>query len=321
MYSKLLKSWQESPAHLLLLSKFCNGDSPERYNKADYWEVALKGEPTKAIQQFINDGMLEPADLHELINYKFKVSELVLLLKEQRLKITGRKDALIQRLIENDLNKMRAVTKGLNLYRCTEKGKQLAENYLNEEKTKREIVMHKVTNLLENKEYSSAASIVAQYEAKQVFSRGLGIDWRNYDIASDVESLKTIFEATPKILEGMDENHLKPLRFAAGMMHLWGTNNSKEWLQNTLETGIHLDSDATCRMLLFYAIHLRNMKNFREAGIKTIEILGVNDENTCSECQKISGKKYQLEYLPELPYCKCTCAMGCRCTTVMSDFK
>jgi hypothetical protein len=55
----------------------------------------------------------------------------------------------------------------------------------------------RVLDVLARNEFSKAVRIVAQYEAFQVFPRGLGIDWNNYDVQSGVESLKTIFEKTP----------------------------------------------------------------------------------------------------------------------------
>ena len=314
------KDWQSSSAHLLLLSKFRNGDSPERYREADYWETVLKETPAKAIEQFIKDGILEPAGLQELMNYRFKSSDLVLMLKERGLKTSGRKEELIYRLLNNDTSAMREITKGLDLYRCAEEGMQLVEKYLDDEKSRKKAVEHEVLKSLEKKAYSEAASIVAQYEATQVFPRGLGIDWKNYDITSDVGLLKTIFESTPAILKGIEENRLKQFRLASGMMQLWGTNTARHWLPVGLETGVHLDSDAACRMLIFFASYLRNMKNYREAGAKSVEVLGVNDENTCPQCRMIIGRKYRLEDVPELPYNKCTCVIGCRCTIVTNEF-
>ena len=109
--------------------------------------------------------------------------------------------------------------------------------------------------------------IVTQYEASQVFPRGLGIDWKNYDVESGVESLKLIFERTPDILNGMEEEQLIELRRAAAMMELWGTNTAKHWLPDDFQTGIHLEGDVASRMLVFHASHIRNMQNYRSASL------------------------------------------------------
>lgn len=243
------KDWRSSPAHLLLLSKFRNGDSPTRYRDIDYWETALGEKPANVIEQFIKEGMLEQAGLPELIAYKFNSSDLKSMLKENGLKVSGRKEEFIHRLIENDAKAMSEATKDIDLYRCTAAGVQLAENYLAAEKRKRESAEREIFDLLVREEYSKAVRVVAEYEASQVFPRGLGTDWKSYDGTSDVESLKTIFNSTPAILQRIEENRLKQLRLAASMMQLWGTNTARHWLPDGFDTGIHLDGDAGCRKL------------------------------------------------------------------------
>lgn len=315
------KNWESSPAHLLLLSKFRNGDSPTRYRDAEYWKAVLKEKPLKVIEQFLKEGILVSAGLQELVDYKFKAADLKVMLKERGLKVSGHKEELIQRLIDNDAKALREATKGLDLYRCTAEGMQLAEHYLEGEKAKRAAAERDVLNLLARREFSKAIRVVAQYEASQVFPRGLGIDWNNYDDTSGIESLKAIFDTTPAILRSMEENRLSQLRLAASMMQLWGTYTAGQWLSDDFESGIHLDSDAASRMFVFHASHLRNMQDYKEAGVKTVEVLGVDDVNTCPECRKISGKKYKLENVPDLPYTKCTCEIGCRCTTIVGELQ
>src|SRR5262245_41868035 len=234
-------NWRNSPAHLLLLSKFRNGDSPARYRDAEYWEAMLNEKPAKAIDQFHKEGVLETAGLRELIDYKFKASDLKLMLKEKRLKISGRKEELIQRLIENDEQSMRDATNGLVLYRCTPEGIQLAEHYLESEKAKRTGAERDVYDLLTRREFSKAVRIVVQYNASRVFPPGVGIDWTNYDAESDIESLEAIFTRTPGILKGIEERRLYQLRLVAAMMQLWGSNAARRWLPDGFETGIHLD--------------------------------------------------------------------------------
>lgn len=307
------KDWRNSPAHLLLLSKFRDCNAPDRYRDDESWEVALKENPINAIERFLREEVLEPAGLRELVDYKFKASDLKLMAKRRNLKVSGRKEEVIRRLIENDEHAMRDATNGLVMYRCTTEGLQIAERYLDRENAKRDATQREVLDLLAGKLFSNAVRIFVQYEASQVFPRGLGIDWKNYDVESEVELLKAIFERTPGILKHIEENRLSELRLAAAMMQLWGTNTARRWLADDFETGIRLDSDAACRMLIFHAVYLRKMANYEEVGFKTIEINSVNDGSTCAQCRKINGKKYKIGTVPELPYVKCTSDMGCRC--------
>jgi len=320
MFGSLHKNdWRNSAAHLLLLSKFRSGDSLDRYREAEYWEVVLNENPLNAIKQFINEGVLEPAGLQILVDYKFKASDLKLLAKDSGLKVSGRKEELIKRLIEKDEQSMRDATKGLIMYKCTTEGIQIAENYLERENAKRDAAEQEIIGLLVKKDFSNAVRILAQYEASQVFPRGLDIDWKNYDVESGVELLKIIFERTPGILKGIEENRLSKLRIAAAMMQLWGTNTTRHWLPDDFETGIQLDCDTASRMFVFHAHHLSNMKSFEDAGIRNVEVSGTSDDMQCPECKKIDGKLFKLEDAPELPYAKCTCGMGCRCLLIPED--
>jgi hypothetical protein len=316
-----IKDWQSSPAHLLLLSKFRNGDSPTRYQEADYWKTVLGEKPIVVIEQLIKEGMLKPAGLPELVNYKFKAPDLKSMLKASGLKISGRKEELIQRLIDNNEKLISEAIKDIKLYQCTETGLQLTENYLATEQAKRKSAEREAFDLLAREEYTNAALVVAQYEASQVFPRGLGIDWKNYNATSDAESLKVIFNSVPEILQHITKTQLTQLRLTAGMMLLWGTNKGqKYWLPDGIDTGIHLDSDTACRMFVFYASNLRKMKHFKEIGARAVKILGTNDGNTCSKCREINNEKYSIESAPELPHTKCTCPLGCRCTIAIAEF-
>lgn len=315
------RDWRASSAHLLLLSKFRHNDSPTKYRDAGYWEAALNEKPENAVQRFIQEAMLEPADLLGVLDYRYKATDLKSMLKGKGLKVSGRKDELIRRLIENDAQGMSDTTKGLAVYRCTAEGMKLVESYREREQARREAAEQQVLSLLSGGEYKEAVRAVAGFEATQVFARGIGIDWKNYDGASDVESLKLIFTMTPAILKGIDESQLIHLRRGAAMMHLWGAGTAKQWLPLGFETGTRLYGDAACRMLVFHASHIRNMKAFRETGVRTVEVSGAGDDGCCPACQKINGRVYRLDNVPDLPYAKCTSEDGCRCTLLAKDYE
>lgn len=322
MFGWLKKTdWKSSPPHLLLLSKFLRGDSPSRYAAAEHWKSVLKEGPKEAIQRFVEDKMLEPASLAELVDFKFKASELKDMLKARQLKVSGRKPELIARLVESDMEGMVAATSDVQLLRCTPEAARIAEKYVARQDERRATTENEVLRLLERRDYVKAVRAVVAFEATQVFPRGLGIDWSNYDGSSDIKALKTIFETKPRILDDINNDLLENLRVSAGMMQLWGTNRAAPWLSEDFTTGIHLDADSAARMLVFYASHLRVMEQYKEAGVRTAEVMAVGDNLTCSACHAINGKKYRLEAALELPYANCTCEIGCRCTTVAAGLR
>ncbi len=78
--------------------------------------------------------------------------------------------------------------------------------------------------------FKEASVAVAAYESEQVFSRGMGIDWKNHNPNHDVEMMNNIFRSKPKILSKLRDDKLDMFRQGAAMMSLWGKNTAKDWL-------------------------------------------------------------------------------------------
>jgi len=310
--------WRKSPAHLLFLSKFRRPRAMGDFTQSDIWKAVLKETPNKAMRRFQDEGLLEQASLNGLLDYKYKVSELKPMLKQRGLPISGRKAELIERLVQADPEGIKKATRGLSVLQCTEKGWAIAEEYLAQEKEKRAKVEEQTLQALRQRRFKEASQAVATFEAQQVFPRGIGIDWGRYNPAHDVAMLKVIFQAKPKILNAVNDEQMGHLRLAAGMMHLWGTNQAESWLPDNFEAGLIMDNDTAARMILFYASHQRSIAKYHAAGVRRVEILATDD--SCPACKKLTQKKYQLKEVPELPYEQCTSEMGCRCTTVVADF-
>lgn len=310
--------WEKSPAHLLLLSKFRKPRAIDDFSQSDTWEAVLNEAPKKAVKRFISEGLLKQASLNGLLDYKYKVSELKLMLEQRGLPVSGRKAGLIERLVESDPDGMRKVVRGLNVLQCTEQGRAIAEEYLAQEKEKRARVEEQTLYALHQRKFKKASQMVAAFEAQQVFPRGINIDWKHHNPDQDVAMLKVIFQAKPRILATLNEEQMGHVRLAAGMMYLWGTNQAKAWLPDDLETDLRMDNDAAARMIVFYAYHQRSIAQYRATGVKTVRILATGD--SCAACKKLARRKYKISEVPELPYEKCTHEMGCRCTMVAGDF-
>ncbi|MGB3716480.1 MAG: SAP domain-containing protein [Candidatus Promineifilaceae bacterium] len=305
-----------APAHLLYLSKFLK---PSTLQQADYWDPVLGEAPEQAAKRFYDNGLLEQVGLSDRLAHAYTISELKPMLRERGLPVSGRKAVLINRLIEADPKGMQKTVRDLRLLVCTEKGKRIAEDYLAQEREKRARVVNQTLNALRENRFSEASEMVAGYEAQQVFMRGINIDWRNHNPRQDVAMLKVMFQARPKILPSLNEEHLGPLRLAAGMMYLWGEGHAKTWLPGNFKTDLDMDNDTAARMILFYAYHRRNMAGFRRLPmVKTVKI-SVTD-TSCPRCKKLSAKKYKPPEVPELPYEHCTNALGCRCRAVLGDY-
>jgi hypothetical protein len=313
--------WRKSKAHLLLLSKFIHANSFEDFARHDYWKNMwnnVLGEPlTKAIKRFEDEKMLITADLNDLLLYKYRVNELKDMLKQQGLPISGSKDELVQRLVQADPNGMRKAVAELKLLKCDERGREIAEQYLVNEKEKRAKVEFQVMEYLTKRKFREASLTVAAYEAEQVFPRGMGVNWKHYDPNHDIEMLNTIFGSKPRSVAQLGDEKLEALRIGAAMMALWGTNTVKEWLPTDFETGLPFGSDAAARNVLSYARNRAILLGLKkESVVKGVKVLSARDNRTCQKCASLDGKVFTVDEALEkmlLPdwcnseegYCRC----------------
>lgn len=321
--SRRHSNWRSSPAHLLLLSKFLSARPAETYADSKGWLDAL-GEPVqRAIGRFLADGVLIPAGLGHRLDHCFTVTELRHLLRERGLRVSGSKADIIARLIDADPLGMEKAVAHLALLQCSEEGQRLSRQYLEAEKDKKDATFQQTLAMLQQGKCRSASLAMAAYEAGQVFQRGIGIDWQNYDPDDDIAMLERIMKGrTPKILKGIDSKDLAQLRLAAGMMHLWSLADADaaNLLPDGFGTGIALGAPTSIRMLLTYHLQQAQLQQYRQmvrSGLcKTVSIRTCNDDSVCPACRAMAQRHYSLADVPELPHEKCTSEQGCRCWMV-----
>jgi hypothetical protein len=302
-------------AHLLLLSKFLHPKMVDDFTESDNWKTVLEESPKQAIKRFLDGGMLAQANLYAQLDYKFKASELKNMLKKRALAVSGRKEDLIQRLVQADPGGMKKAVAGLTVLLCSDRGRETAEQYLASEKANRRNVEQRIMEYLRQHKFKEASVMVASYEAEQIFPRGIDIDWNRHNPVREIAMLNTIFGSKPKILAKLRDEKLEDLRIGAAMMALWGKNEAQEWLPSNFETGLSIDINAAARMFFFFALHQASLKQFRNSGVvEYVEILAAQD--SCDACKKLTKRKYKLDEVPELPHEHCTHEMGCRCTEI-----
>ena len=312
--------WLTSKPHRLLLSKLLKPKMIDDFSPS--WESVLGESPRQAIQRFISDGTLAEADLSGYLDYKYGIPKLKEMLKERGLAVSDHKGDLIQRLVEADTDGMKNATKGPIVLRCSPRGEKLAKQFVSDEDADLASVERRVFAYLQEHRFREASEEVASYEARQVFPRGVGMDWAHHNPAGDIEALNVIFSSTPKILAGLEAEKLEQLQSAAGMMYLWGEpKESRKWLSPNFETSLALDNDAAARMIWFFAMHKQTLARYRAGQVGNVRILSALD--SCEACRTFEGRVYALDDVPELPHEKCTHIKGCRCTyvPVVEDYR
>jgi hypothetical protein len=270
----------KSSAHLLLLSKFLTRKEIGDSTLSDsIWSRVLGEGAQAAIKQLVDEDLLECADLEGLLDFKFKATELKDMVKQRGLPVSGRKGDLIARLVQTDPETAQRTVHGLTVLKCSEKGREMAEQYLSKEQENKTYVEKLILDALRVLDFKTACLLCASYEADKTFPRepfilGQTYDpvraaasWKVYNPAEDVKMLKKIFGCKPKILARLNEEQLNLVRIAAGMTHLWGSGGGEPWLPFWLpedfKTDLPMSSDATPRMILFYLNHLNKLESYR----------------------------------------------------------
>jgi hypothetical protein len=310
--------WRKSPAHLLLLAKFLDPQTPERFAKSDDWVRVLGEDPRRAIKRLVDEGLLEPVALPELLARQYKVSELKKMLQQRGLVTSGRKEDLIARLIEADPKGMKKAVAGVTLLKCSSQGQRVAEEYLAQERIRRGQMEEDTIEALKRHRFREASLTVASYEAEQVFPRGMGIDWKHYDPSGNVELLTAIFQHKPKRLDHLVDAQIEAVRVAAAVRVLvWNVGQATEWLEANQADGLRVSCSVAIHIVESYARFRVEITRLRRSGYKRVRVNTCNDNLVCDACRRLSTRQYAIDKVPELPYEKCTSEV-CRCWIVGS---
>lgn len=312
---------QNTMAHDLLLSKFLRANDPSSFDGCDYWTAPLGRPVQQVLKQAIADGLLVPDDnLERRLDYKARVTDLKHILRERKLKVSGKKAELIARVIGADRASAERIVEGVNLFRCSDSERERLQAVLEREKRNRQETEEAVLGAIQEHRFSDAASIVVKFEAAQVFPRGVGLSWDASCAQTLRESIESIFGPKwPKLLATVPQESREAIRVTAAMFKIWGFFNSERCFPDGLDLGTHIERGEVPKMLVSHALHLEHLKEYRNMGrdgVNGVEILIVEDNSTCDRCRALKGQTFSLSKVPEIPHEKCTSTVGCRCYMV-----
>jgi ribosomal protein S27E len=144
---------------------------------AAFWTPHV-GPFEKSVNSFIQNGLLSPATFSEKLESKFKVADLQRLLKDRGVMPKGKKADLVSLLVKSlPENQLAALVAEIHLFRATPLGRQLIENHLENQRQERAKMEAGALVFLNGRDVLRASGIVAEYEARKINPRGLGIDW------------------------------------------------------------------------------------------------------------------------------------------------
>ncbi|MSR16145.1 MAG: hypothetical protein EXR86_16690 [Gammaproteobacteria bacterium] len=272
----------------------------------------------RAVAELVSEKLLEPPSLVQHLAGIYSGAELKALSKTCGTPQSGPKEKVAQRLADADPTAMASLVRPHPAWICSARGRARADEYKAEKRFERDKAEQETIEFLRLRRLQAAALAVAQYESRQLFARGIGVDWSRYDPAEDTKLLDLVFLAVPAILTGVSPDAVQPLRIAASMALLWGTGDGSRWISPDTVAGITLPRSVAVRMFMFYARHKRELERWPAwAGAPVIAVMPTGDARSCAGCRALAGRAYSITDVPELPHARCTSGDGCRCTYSM----
>lgn len=315
----------DETAVLELLSMFESASNPANRIPEDwqsFWFEKLGTSFMSAVGAIEARGLLREPTTQERLDAGFTVAQLKGIARSRALKTSGRKADLLKRILESDTPDNPVDLPSARLLICSAEARDAVSQYKSEKKAAKEEAMLLTQKLLEEGRLREASEAVCDFETKQFFPRGLGVDWSKQAPALSSE-LNFIFSTTPRFHKKRFGKVNPALRVDAAQSILWGHSITPS--DGDSRGGPYSGDDLELyqRMLVSYARfrdELEQIKALVSNGMALeCEIVPVENANTtCTACLSDCGKTYAVADVPELPHEDCECAIGCRCTLVAS---
>jgi hypothetical protein len=300
-------NWASSQPYLALLEKFLSAREVKDWF-LESWAPAFGTDTQRVIDGLIAHGALELAPT---------VADLKVMLSSRGLKVSGKKAELIQRLLEADPKGMEVKYAHRMILRCTPAASQAVSRWKSECESAYEIAADNVIAALRNRDFKEAICVADVYR-KNKFEppihpgvAAMMITPAPRSIEERANDFATVFTMRPKILRELKPEQWEGLYLNYAVGELLGRTAPEKCMPGFTGVGI-MDSATATRMLSFYVKHQSDLARSRELGIKKVKIIGIGG---CEACSALNNKIFLFDELPELPYEKCTCDLGCRCTT------
>ena len=163
-------------------------------------------------------------------------------------------------------------------------------------------------------QFLEALSTLYEFEASQVFPRGLNVDWSTMSPEADTRFLELLFSHVPLAASETPSEWLLPCRIGAAMFHLvWNVGEVTAWLKSTIPDQSEGALFKTSSDMCSHASFLSEVEDLASSPFEVeIHVLTCNDQWVCSSCRSLAERSYNLANVPELPNPDCTSGR-CRC--------
>lgn len=308
--------WASSPPHLALLQRFLSLRDA-RTGVPDHWQSMFGTHPQDVVESLLALHLLEPVSLAETIEFCHTGAELKKLLAARGLKVSGRKADQAQRLLDADPEGVRHLSLEHKIVRCTPAASQAVQAWLDHQARTLELATDETIAALRRRQWKTAIQIGDAYRDKRFeppvhpAQEALTIRPGPRTIEERAAELAKTFTMRPKILEGLDLEQWEGLHLNYAIWQLLGHSAEEKCMPGFAGLGA-MDAATVLRMMGFYERQWCDLEQWRKLGIKKASI-SCTKSGSCEACIALDEKTYRLDRLPELPYERCTCVLGCRC--------
>lgn len=310
---------------LEISSLFSNPSRPSVHARPgvdERWRQKIGASIPQVVNGLRDAGLLREANATELLEAEFSLAKLKEIAKGLGLKVSGRKAALAQRIVDSGYNPRMKDTGEVFLV-CTERGHSLVQEYRNAKKRAREDAQSETLDLVKRDDFRQACELVAQFESEQYWQRGLNVNW-DTQAPKLLRDVKRLMKAKPAYLLKRFGEIPNEARLLAVMSTLWGVNNfpalrGKLIPDNMTENDMFICSDA----LRSHHPQGNGKTEIAQHGLSFHwECVAKETSDTCAACEAANGQRYKPGCEPELPHTDCECEGGCRCLYIqrLDDF-
>lgn len=308
--------WTNSQPHLAMLQRFVSMRDGE-IGVPEHWQPMFGVTPRKVVEALVKGKILEEITLVEKIQFCHTGADLRKLLAARGLKVSGKKAEQAQRLLDADAEGMLQLCGKRKVLTCSSEAKQAVAAWVRERNDALVEAADKVIAALLQRRFKDALELADAYRKTrfevpvQPGQDAITIKTPQRSVEERIADLARIFTLRPKILKDLPSDDWEGLYLNHCLWKLIGTEFLEKCMPGFTGLGV-MDEATVARMLSFYSGHSQNRENWRVLGIKKASVSCCNS-GSCDPCLALDGKTYQLSKLPELPYERCICALGCRC--------
>ena len=294
-------------AEALLLSRFLVPNDITGVLADPRWASVLSEPPEETLARFRAAGLLGPASLSERLG-GLSEKELKDQCRKADLKVSGRKEALAERISTADVSQAEALPADRMVLCVSEAGALIAREFTDRRDAARTKAQELFREHFAAGRFDEAVAVLARFEASGVFPRGMGSDWAQYDVTKDSKALEQIANGWPKLVDWVPAELRSELRALAADQYIWG--RSRPFAHPPKLDG-PLPADVVINMLVASGTITGQIDTYGRMGAAGIRLLCSDD--ACPACKR-AARVYRLSQVLEIPVGGCTGEIGCRCS-------